>query len=77
MKRAIVESARKVPGSVKVGGISPKSGWWNDEVKAAVRRKKAAWKVVLGATEEKAKERSMEVYEEEKIKVKRCIYQSK
>ena len=35
------------------------------------------WKEVLGARDEVAKERCMEVYEEEKRKVKKCIYQSK
>ena len=36
------------------------------EVKAVVKRKKAAWKEVLGARDKDAKERSMEVYREEK-----------
>ena len=40
-------------------------------------RKEAAWKVVLEASHEKAKERCMEDYVEEKRKVKRCLYQSK
>ena len=30
MKRAMVESAREVCGSVKVGGENPKNVWWND-----------------------------------------------
>ena len=51
--------------------------WWNDEVKVAVRRKKAASKKELGARDEDAKQRCLEVYEEEKRKVKRCIYQTK
>ena len=42
MKWVIVESAREVCSSVKVRGKSPKSVWWNDEVKAAVRRKEDA-----------------------------------
>ena len=33
--------------------------------------------MVLGARYEDAKERCMEAYKEEKIKVKRCIYESK
>ena len=45
--------------------------------KAAVRRKKSAWKEVLAASDEEAKERCMEAYREEKRKVKRCIYDSK
>ena len=43
--------------------------WWNDEIKAAARRKEAAWKEVLAASDEEAKERCMEVYREEKRKV--------
>ena len=39
-----------------------------------VKRKKDAWKQVLGARDEAAKERSMEIYREEKRKVKSCIY---
>ena len=45
--------------------------WWNDEISAAVRRKKAAWKGVLAASDEETKERCMEAYREEKRKVKR------
>ena len=62
VKRAIVESS--------VEGKNPKSEWWNDEVKAAVRRKELLIACV-------AKERCMKPYTEEKRKVKRCIYQSK
>ena len=51
--------------------------WWNNHVKATVKRKEAAWKEVLGAKDEDAKERCLEVYNEEKRKVKRFIYQSK
>ena len=50
--------------------------WWNDEVKAAIRRKVAAWKVLV-ASDEETKERCMDAYKEEKCKVKRCIYQRK
>ena len=48
--------------------------WWNDEVKASITRKEVAWKEVLVASDEEA--RCMEVYREENIVVKRCIYQS-
>ena len=68
----MVESAREVCGSVRVGGKNPESVWWNDEIKAPVRRKEAAWKGVLTASEE-TKERCMEAYKEEKRKVNRCI----
>ena len=34
---------------------------WNDEIKATVRKKDAAWKEVLAASDEEAKERCMEV----------------
>ena len=56
-------------GSVRVGDVNPKSVWWNDWVKAAVIRKEA-----LGARDEDARERCLEVYKEEKRKVKRRIY---
>ena len=52
-------------------GKNPKSAWWNDEIKAAVRRKEAASKRVLAASDEETKERCMETYREEKREVKR------
>ena len=39
--------------------------WRNDQVKAAVKRKEDAWKEVLGARDEVARERCLEVYKEE------------
>ena len=63
-------------GSVRVGGVNPKNVWWNEQVKAAVKRKEDAWKDVLRASIEDARERRLEVYKEEKRKVKRCNYQS-
>ena len=39
-------------------------------VKTKVERKEAAWKEVLGARDEVAKERYMEFYKEEKRKMK-------
>ena len=47
VKQAMVESARDVCGSLQVGGGNPKSVWWNDQVKAAVKRKENGWKEVL------------------------------
>ena len=56
-------------GSVReVGGKNPKSLWWNDDAKSAVRRKE-----VLAVSNEEAKERCMKAYREEKRKVKRYI----
>ena len=43
VKWVIVESAREVCSSLRVGGKNPKSLWWND----AVVRKEAAGKDVL------------------------------
>ena len=61
--------------SVGGGGRKyPKIVWWKDEVKTALRRKKSAWKEVLVASDEEAKEICMEAYREEKRKDKRCIY---
>ena len=74
--KAIVESAREVCGSVRVGGKT-QSVWSNDEIKAAINRKEAAWKGVLPASEEETKEICVEAYREEKRKIKRCIIKSK
>ena len=49
----------------------------DDEVKDAVIKKEAAWKEVLAANGEEAKERFMEAYRKEKKWVKMCIYRSK
>ena len=49
-------------GSVRAEGGNPKSVWWNDQVKAAVKRKWDAWKEVLGAREEDARRKCLEVY---------------
>ena len=40
VKRALAEGASEVCGSVRVGGKNPKSVWWNDEIKAAVRERR-------------------------------------
>ena len=72
VKWTMVESAKGVCDSVRVGGKNPKSVWWNDKVKAAVMGKE-----VLAAADEEAKERCMEAYREDKRKIKRCICQQK
>ena len=77
MKRAIVDSGREVYGSVRVGGKNPKNVGWNDVVKAAVEIKVASRKGLLGARDDDAKELYIQVYQEEKRRVKRCIYQTK
>ena len=59
VKQAMVENVREVCGSVKVVVKNPKSVWWNNEVKATVRRNEAAWKEVLVAINEEAKERCL------------------
>ena len=58
----MVESAKELCGSVRVGGKNPKGVWWNNKVKATVRRKEAAWKELLAASDQEAKERCMETY---------------
>ena len=70
----MVESAREMCGSVCVGGGNIKNVWWNDQVKAAVKREEDAWKDVLEARDEDVREKFLEVYKEEMRKVKRCIY---
>ena len=62
MKRIMIESAKKFGGSVGGGGENAKKMWWNDQLKAAVKRKDTAWKEVIGTRDEGAKERCMEVY---------------
>ena len=42
-----------------------------------IKRREAAWKEVLGARDEDARERCLEVYKEEKRKVKMCVCQNK
>ena len=73
----MAERAREVCGWGRVKEKNPESVWWNYEVITAIKRKEAAWKEMLGARDEDAKERCLDVYKEEKIKVKKSIYQSK
>ena len=57
-------------GSVRGGeGKNTKNVSWNDEVKAAIRRKEATWTYVFTTSDEESKERCMEVYREEKRKI--------
>ena len=65
------EYAREVCRSMQVEGGEPKIVCWNDQVKAAVKRKEDTWKEVLGVRDEDAREMCLEVYKEEKRKVKR------
>ena len=46
-------------------------------MKDAVERKEAAWREILGTRNEAANNRCVDIYKEEKRKVKRYIYQSK
>ena len=61
---------------MRIEGKKSKSVWWNEEVKAVVRRKESAWKQALAVSDEE-KERCLEAYSKERRKVKRCIYQRK
>ena len=56
----MVESGREVCGSVRVGEEKPKECVVERYIRAAVRRKEAAWKEVLAASDEATKERCME-----------------
>ena len=69
VKGVMVKSSREMCGSVRLEGKNSKGVWWNDEVKAVVRRNEAVWKEVLAASMEKEKERCMKSYKEEKRKV--------
>ena len=60
VKWTMVESAREVCGTVRVGGGNSKSVWWNNQVKAAIKRKEDAWNEVLGARDEDTSERCLE-----------------
>ena len=62
---------------MRVGGKNPKSVWWNNKEKAAVRKKEAAWKEALATSDERVKETYIETYKAEMRKVKRYIYHSK
>ena len=58
VKWAMVKSVREV-------WLSESGVWRNDDIKAAVRRKKAVWKVLAPSNEE-TKERCIEAYRVEK-----------
>jgi hypothetical protein len=77
LKEALVNSAREICGSAKVGNRNVNSEIWCDEVKQAINRKKEAWLKVLQAKDEILKERYMEEYKEERRKTKKCINKRK
>ena len=57
----MVDGAREVCYSVRVGGKNPKNVWWNDVVMASVERKKAlCWE--LGMRLQKT---SMKIFKKE------------
>ena len=62
MKRPMVEIAREVCGSVRVGGKNPKSMWWNYKDETTVRRKDVVWKEMLAV----AIKSQRKIYREEK-----------
>ena len=62
------ELATVMKCKVRVGEKNPKNVWLNDVVKAAVKRKEAAWKEVLGARDEVAKDICMKIYKAERLK---------
>ena len=41
-------------GSMMAGEKNPKSVWWNDEIKATVKRKVTAWKKAQAVSSEEA-----------------------
>ena len=76
-KRAIVESTREMCGSVGVGEGSPKNVWWNNEVKAAVKRKETAWRKCCEPEAKMQKKDVWEFTKKKRERLKRCIYQRK
>ena len=47
VKQSMVEGAREVCGSVRVGGKNPKSVWWNDKVKGERRLVGRCWQLAM------------------------------
>ena len=73
-KRCIVGTARNLCGVVKGRKGSEKHArWWNDEVKVAVRRKKAMYRRLLNLGTEEAKEK----HKEAKIEANRVVRRAK
>ena len=62
-----------------MGDRNPKRVWLKGVLRATVerKRKEAAWKEVLGAREEVAKERCMEAYKEERQMLKDVFIRDK
>ena len=59
------------------GGKNPKSVWWNDDVKAAIRKNEPAEKDVLECRDEDAKERFIEVYRKKRERLKGAYIRGK
>ena len=58
-------------------GKNPRSIWWQDEVKVAVRRKEAAWKEMSAANDEKGKEKCRKRTEKRRERLKGVYIRSK
>ena len=73
----MVKSAREACGSVRVRGKNPKSVWWSDDIKAAVRRKEAAWKELWQLAMKRQKKDVRKYTEKKRERLKVYISQSK
>ena len=60
----MIDSAREVRGSVRVGGKNLKNVWWNDTVNDAVERKETAGKEVFSARDEVAMDGVLQIRKE-------------
>ena len=59
-KQAVVDNKRDVCGLMRMWGKNLTSMWQNEEVKAVVEIKEAAWQEVMGARDKVAKDRSLQ-----------------
>ena len=55
-------------------GKNPKTVWWNDEIKYAVRRKEDAWKEVMAASEMKRQKKNVWKHSEKRRERLKCVY---